>query len=325
MIQASEPPTHDIPEAPVQQGEPPEHNSPSPGPAPLPAHTPLPTAAILDRTLPAAALQALARLYAAAEPNAYRHTAPLDFDSQLIPLLLTSRAQVRRLLTQLRLAKMIDWSTDGANRYTIHLLSLKSSKAQMGDSDDDADPHASHLTEGMHQQPSESQNGDSPEPLSVMGCLLRAGVWTDHALRIDSLITQNVRRGHGYLPDLRDVLGWIAFCYAYRDKHRIQTSAAVLSASLSANRRCPDHLRPPYICTICHLDDAHCTCAEPDLRLPPRFLDFAFNSDFDERSETFWGVCRRCHGYPCQCEEGEEADETNDEDDFQPGGDTRGW
>ncbi len=324
MIQAAQPPTEQFPEDPAPQGEPSERNSHSPGPAPLPAHTPLPTAAILDRTLPAAALQALARLYAAAEPNAYRHTAPLDFDSQLIPLLLTSRAQVRRILTQLRLAKMIDWSTDGANRYTIHLLSLNSSKAQNRDSDVVADP-PDFYPDDSQQQHTESQNGDSPEPLTVMGCLLRAGVWTDHALRIDSLITQNVRRGHSYLPDLRDVLGWIAFCYAYRDKHRVQTSAAVLSASLSANRRCPDHLRPPYICSVCCLDEAHCACEMPDIHLPPRFLDFAFNCEYDERSESFWGVCRRCHGYPCQCADPQEADQENEEDDFQPRGDTRGW
>ena len=216
MIQAAQPPTEQSPANPASQGEFSERNSLAPGPAPLPAHTPLPTAAILDRTLPAAALQALARLYAAAEPNAYRHTAPLDFDSQLIPLLQISRTQIRQALNMLRLARLVNWTTNGANRYTFYLLSPESRNSDKSDSDVVAYP-PEISSQDSQQQHTESGKPDSPEPLTVMGCLLRAGVWTDHALRIDSLITQNVRRGHSYLPDLRDVLGWIAFCFAYRE------------------------------------------------------------------------------------------------------------
>ena len=235
---------------------------------------------------------------------------------------MNSRASVRNMLRTLRLAKLIDWQSDGANRYTIFLLSPESQKARLLDSDVVVHPPENHY-EDSQQQHAESRNPDSPEALTVMGCLLRAGVWTDHALRIDSLITQNVRRGHSYLPDLRDVLGWIAFCFAYREKNHFNKPAAVLSASLAANRRCPDALRPPYICTACHRDEAHCQCEEPDPRLPPRFLDFAFSAEYDERSESFWGVCHRCHGLPCQCEEAQEADA--EEGDEWPRGDTRGW
>jgi hypothetical protein len=183
----------------------------------------------------------------------------------------------------------------------------------------------------MQQQHTESGKPDSPEPLTVMGCLLRAGVWSDHALRIEAQITQNVRRGHSYLPDLRDVLGWIAFCFAYRERNRIQSPAAVLSASLSANRRCPAMLRPPLICTRCHLDEAHCACQDSDPRLPPQFLDFAFEPEYDERSESFWGVCRRCHGFPCQCPPADltappaAGEAEDDPSDPWPSRDTPGW
>ena len=169
------------------------------------------------------------------------------------------------------------------------------------------------------------KSGDSSEPLTVMACLLRAGVWTDHALRIDAQITQNVRRGQANLPDLRDVLGWIAFSFAYRQKNKIAKPAAVLSACLSANRRCPDPHRPPYICTLCRRDQAHCTCPEPDLRLPRKFLDFAFEDEYDARIQTFWGVCRRCHAYPCQCPAGRRQAEDDPQDEDRSIGDTRGW
>ena len=94
MIQAAKtPPDRPLPEPTTPPEPEPPRSSPPEGPAPLPAHTPIPTAAILDHTLSAQALQALTRLYAAAAGNAYRHTDPLDFEAELMPLLHTSRAQ----------------------------------------------------------------------------------------------------------------------------------------------------------------------------------------------------------------------------------------
>lgn len=159
-----------------------------------------------------------------------------------------------------------------------------------------------------------------------MGALLRAGVWTDHALRIDALLAQNRQRGYNRLPDLRDVLGWIAHCFAYQKKHRIQNPAAALSASLNANRRCPDALRPPLICQVCHCEEGHCACETPRHSLPPEFLDFAFSNRYDPHRQSFWCVCRRCHAYPCQCTPGEEGEEEEEERFEWPSrGDARGW
>ena len=293
-------------------------------PPPLPAHTPIPTAAILDSTLPAQALQTLARLYAAAQPHDYRHTSPLEFDRQLVPLLHASRTQVRNTLRLLRLAKLIDWSSDGARRYTIHLLSPESHKAAVADSYDVVENQTEKTVIRQHH-PTDSEGAESQDGfLTVLDCLLRAGVWTDAALRIDSQITTNVRRGHTYLPDLRDVLGWIAFCFAYQRENKLSNPAAVLAANLNANRRCPEKNRPPYICNLCHRDEAHCACDDPDLRLPPKFLEYAFTDEFDARTQSFWGVCRRCHAFPCACQPGEEVEQPPEEKEYG-GGDTRGW
>ena len=293
--------------------------------APLPAHTPIPTAAILDSTLPAQALQALARLYAAAEPTNYEHTAPLDFDRQLVPLLHASRTQVRNTLRLLRLAKLIHWSSDGANRYTIHLLSPANQTPDQADSIDDVRIDSPQNLIRQHHPTESGEPETGSGYLTVLDCLLRAGVWTDAALRIDAQITANVRRGHTYLPDLRDVLGWIAFCFAYQRQNKLSNPSAVLAANLNANRRCPEVNRPPYICSQCRRDEAHCACPDPDLRIPPKFLDYAFSDEFDERSQSFWGVCHRCHAFPCACVPGEQGAEPPEGDEEYPRGDTRGW
>jgi hypothetical protein len=97
-----------------------------------PAVTPLATELILDTHIPAALFLSYARLYAASWQHAYRCTDPLDFESQLLPLLGLRRAQARNHLRLLRFARLLDWSSEN-NRYVI-TFPRTSSSDQAGES-----------------------------------------------------------------------------------------------------------------------------------------------------------------------------------------------
>ena len=58
-----------------------------------------------------------------------------------------------------------------------------------------------------------------------MKWLERAGVWTDAAKRIAQQIRGNELRQQHYLPTRADVLGWMAFCFAYKHDNRIEKPA----------------------------------------------------------------------------------------------------
>lgn len=276
-----------------------------------PPTTPLPNQAIFDRTMPAALFQSFARLYASAWNHDYRKTDLLDFDSQLRPLLGLSRSQVREHLRLLRFAKLIDWTTNGAQGYTIQFPFKPPVGSEKPDPVVDGLMLSDTNLEDSQQQHSDSgvagTNKTSPQSAKTRGyvleCLGRAGVWNDVAQRIAAKIDQNQIRGHAYLPSPADVLGWIAYCFADRRKNKINHPVAVLAANLNANRRCPDTYRPNQICTSCHLEGGYCHCDQPEMGFPPEFLDFAFSLDYNTRYQNIWGVCSACHGFPCQCPE----------------------
>jgi hypothetical protein len=159
--------------------------------------------------------------------------------------------------------------------------------------------------------------GAQPETYrEALSFLERAGVWPDVAERIANKLVENQRRGHSYLPSLADVLGWIAYCFGDGEKNNIDQPAAVLAANLKANRRCPEKYRPRPVCSACGFEEGFCECeGEPDYHFPAGFLDFAlkrrdgfspsaeYSQYYGFRPITIWGVCRSCHGFPCQCEE----------------------
>ncbi len=278
-------------------------------PAKPPPTTPLPNRAIFDRTMPAALFQSFARLYASAWHQDYQETDLLDFEAQLLPLLGLSRSQAREHLRLLRFAKLLDWTTNGAQGYTIRFPFFSPVESGKADPVVDGfnsseievkDSHQQHTGSGKAQTPEIPVEGAQTREM-VLNCLARAGVWTDVAQRIAGKIVENQERGHAYLPSPADVLGWMAYCFADRRKNKIQHPAAVLAANLNANRRCPDYYRPRQICASCHLEQGYCRCSQPELGFPPEFLDFAFHVDYNDRYENFWGVCPACHGFPCQC------------------------
>jgi hypothetical protein len=92
-------------------------------------------------------------------------------------------------------------------------------------------------------------------------------------------------------------------------ENEIGKPTQVLAANLSNNRRCPEKLRPTRVCLVCNHVEGRCCCtAEPQYGYPKKFLEFAFTADFDDFSQTFWGVCLRCHAYPCCCPGQDEED-----------------
>jgi hypothetical protein len=289
-----------------------------------PLFTPILTALILDRSMPAGLFHSYARLYAMAWRNNFQFTDPLDFDRELTQLLGIRRAQARQHLRLLRFARLLTWQSDGHNRYVIQFP--PPSESEKTDSDVVVVDSSYTDSESLQQQHTESVYSDlwinsrarmgrgKPELKGeehvlfeqVRDYLVRAGVWEDAAQRIADQIVANHRRGHNtYLPGLADVLGWIAYCFADREKNKIDLPVAVLAANLNANRRCPDEYRPQAVCARCELLEERCGCEEgPERHYPDEFLEAAFRRrPYETHMVSRWGVCLRCHASPCQCEE----------------------
>ena len=300
-----------------------------------PQITPLATEVINDPTMPAGLFQSYARLYAAAAAHDFQHTEALDFDSQVVPLLGLRRSQVRQHLQALRFAKLLDWSTDGSNRYVFRFKS--GFPDSVGDGVVDSEKSLPEEIQ-QQQQPSEKPEQDGVEQ-QVRGWLLRAGVWGDAAARLARQVAENESRQSrgesrqsrgeswrsqdelgtaarqepgrrpgqepGRLPGRADVLGWMAYCFAGREKNGIAQPAAVLAANLNAGRLCPPEYRPPLVCSRCGYTEDYCECPEePVPGYPQEFLEHALctRKRYTLTPHSRWGVCESCHGLPCKCE-----------------------
>ncbi len=297
--------------------------------------TPVFNQVIFDFTLPAAALVTYLRILALAWQADFRHTQPLNFAGELLPLLGVQKTQARQHLRLLRMAKLLYWKIDAAGRYTIYFLAL--APPETGNPAPDVAGVESSLVEiDISQQPStQAENPESrvsalprpggfpgvqaapmPDPWAdelaallgepifaeTMGWLAHVGVWTDHAMRIARQIHSNELRGQNYLPTRADVLGWIAFCFAFRRENKVEKPVQVVSINLSNNRRCPEHLRAPRICRKCGLAEGWCQCHDqPEYYYPASFIDFAREAEYDPSVQTFWGVCLSCHAARCTC------------------------
>ncbi len=161
-----------------------------------PQITPLATEVINDPTMPAGLFQSYARLYAAAAAHDFQHTGPLDFDSQVVPLLGLRRSQVRQHLQALRFAKLLDWSTDGSNRYVFRFKSRFPDS--VGDGVVDLEKSLPEEIQ-QQQQPSEKPEQDGVEQ-QVRGWLLRAGVWGDAAARLARQVAETSSGKAGASP-----------------------------------------------------------------------------------------------------------------------------
>ncbi len=84
-----------------------------------PRYVPIHEAIVTDQTMAAALFQSYSRLLACAWRQNYQRTDPLDFETQIVPLLGLSRTQAREHLRLLRFGKFIQWTTNGAGRYLI--------------------------------------------------------------------------------------------------------------------------------------------------------------------------------------------------------------
>ncbi len=308
-----------------------------------PQITPLATEVINDPTMPAGLFQSYARLYAAAAAHDFQHTGPLDFDSQVVPLLGLRRSQVRQHLQALRFAKLLDWSTDGSNRYVFRFRSrfpdsvgdgvvdleksLPEEIQQQQQPSEKPEPptgvSSRRLGESSQRQGESSQRQDEVEQ-QVRGWLLRAGVWGDAAARLARQVAENesrqsrgeswrsqdergtaARQEPGRRPGRADVLGWMAYCCAAREKNGIAQPAAVLAANLNAGRLCPSEYRPPLMCSRCGYSEDYCECPdEPVPGYPQEFLEHALSTRkrYTLTPHSRWGVCESCHGLPCKCE-----------------------
>ncbi len=298
-------------------------NSRSAAPGALPLFTPILTALIADLRLPATIFRSYTRMYAAAWSFAYQRTAELDFETQLIPLLGVSRSQARQHLRLLRGAGLIAWTSDGSQRYVIHFPSAADSVVGVVNI-------INPISLNNQQQHTLSEKKDPAAPVekappdpntsSALLYLRRAGVWPNVAQNLAQKIAANesavsaanssvVSEAGGAgrnddLPGLGDVLGWIAYCIADREKNRISQPAAVLAANLNAGRRCPESYRAPRICANCYGAEGYCDCEdEPEYGYPPEFLQCALRgrSSYISAYVDRWGVCLYCHCVPCRC------------------------
>jgi hypothetical protein len=265
-----------------------------------PILTPVQTVLIQDSNVSAPLFRSYVRLYASAWRRSYECTDPLDLDAEIAPLLDLPRSRARLHLHRLRSVGLIDWKRDAKSRYVIRFPhSGGSSKA---------DAAASPARQGVEAQTLPAQAALTQPPsadqdlyATVMRYLARAGVWKEAAQRIAGTIAANQLRGDPSLPDLGDVLGWIAYCFAERSRHNIGQPAVVLVARLSANQPCPRQQRPPRVCARCGLSEGFCACAEPGYGYPQSFLGRALQPRLCARAETLWGLCSICHALPCRC------------------------
>jgi hypothetical protein len=267
-----------------------------------PTLTPVQTVLIQDSRMPAALFRSYVRLYASAWRRAYECTDPLDLDAEIAPLLDLPRSRARLHLQRLRAAGLIDWKRDASSRYVIRFGRSTGSSKAGGASRQGLEAQALPAQTAPPQAFSEPPSEDQDLYATVMRYLARAGVWKDAAQRIAGTITANQLRGDPTLPDLGDVLGWIAYCFAERSRHNIGQPATVLAARLCANQPCPRQQRPPRVCARCGLGEGFCTCAEPDYSYPESFLERALQPRLlCACAETLWGLCPACHALPCRC------------------------
>jgi hypothetical protein len=253
--------------------------------------------------MPPALFQCYARLYAAAWQHDFRHTDPLHFEAELLPLLGVRRSQARQHLRLLRFAGLLDWTTQQDNRYTIRFpQSPESEKADSVVGDDSIQSESIDLKQ-QHPKPTFQPSAAGDEVYRrALSYLSRAGVWPDVAQRLAEQIADNQRSGGEGLPGLADVLGWMAYCFADREKNKIGLPAAVLAANLNAKRLCPQDYRPQPVCTNCGYTEAYCDCeGQPALHFPAEFLERAFQRKYQAYNLDMWGVCTYCHAFPCQC------------------------
>lgn len=315
------------------------HPAPPPG---APLFTPLLTHLLFDRALTAELLRSYTRLYACAWPSGYRSLGPLELEGELAPLMGVGRSQAYLRLRQLRLARLLEWETDGQNRYTLHFASAPlQHSAPHGRADTVVDESKALkslnlISEGIQQHQTDSAlatrpaaraeatEADQPPPDErVRSALLRAGIWPDVAEKLAHQFAGYRQRSYNtYLPDLSDVLGWIAYCFADRKKNKIVQPAAVLAANLRQGRRCPEEYRPPWICAGCDRLLKYCDCeAGPQPHLPEEFLELAFcqPNDYSLTSDPRWHVCHTCRCFPCHCNDWDDEEEWELEEEADEG------
>jgi hypothetical protein len=303
-----------------------------------PVFVPISTAVINDATMPPALFRSFVRLYAAAQKHNFRYTDPLDFETELIPLLGLRRTQVRQHLRLLRFAKLLDWQTDGDNHYTIRFLVSVPHKSEKTDSgvvlvlnnnpqdiqslqqQTKTAETSSPIPDKTVPQPVEAAYRETKTYRTVMHYLLEAGVWTEVAERIAQKFVENETRGHPYLPTAVDILGWIAYCFVDQEINKIQNPVTVLVANLKANRRCPQAYHPEPVCTRCERAKAYCRCPEgPALGYPPSFLEFALGRrKYNRYKENRWGICHFCHAYVCKCYDDDDDNDAVQTADAEP-------
>ena len=277
-----------------------------------PTFIPIAAAIINDTTMPPALFRSFLRLYAAAQKHSFQHTDPLDFETELVPLLGLRRTQVRQHLRLLRFAKLLDWQTDGSNHYTIRFLVPLPHKSEKTDSVDVIGFNSEDITKNTTEQQTHvaeaALHGSLPEPQSetyrtALHYLLEAGVWMDVARQIARQIAESEAHGEAHALTPADVLGWIAYCFADQEANRIQNPVTVLVANLKADRRCPPAYRPQPVCLRCEYTASECVCPQgPQKGYPDSFLELALGRRrYSPYKDDRWGVCQFCHAYVCKC------------------------
>ncbi|HBD19815.1 MAG TPA: hypothetical protein DC063_06880 [Arenimonas sp.] len=285
-----------------------------------PRYVPILESIVADQTMAAALFQSYSRLLAAAWRQNYQRTDPLDFETEIVPLLGLSRTQAREHLRLLRFGKFIQWTTNGAGRY---LISFPNTHTYTDTTPSAPAPDRGVRDSGKPDLPErESGKPDSvvvvlntkPEPLSntttrsgipenrtrTEALLVCFGVWPEPAHAIAEQIAENEARNEygNRLPDLRHVLAWIK--YVCDPENEIHAPQALAVANLRHNTPAPEAYLPPLICRACDRVEAVCACPQPQLYLPPIFdaratrVKDGFDFDHDR-----WGLCLRCHRFAC--------------------------
>lgn len=149
------------------------------------------------------------------------------------------------------------------------------------------------IKQQQQQRAGNSDSDFSEEQARVYKTLLKTGLWP------------NISRGL-VDSDIRDVLGWIAYCCDPQNK--IHNKPALIAAQLRGGENHPgDRYMPQFVCGACHLSENKCSCENPTLIIPDEFLEKAFEEPPSWGREA-WLVsrwcCESCGGCPCQCDTG---------------------
>lgn len=303
----------------------------------MPPIVPLEAEIVFDQTLPDPLFRTYARLLGRAWDG--QQARALDYNLEDLRGLLgnasrpAARSVVFAHLRDLRLAKLITWTTNGRGRY--HITFPPTAPPRL------TQPDRPGPLPGTHPQPATAPTHSAAPPALLPVRKSRLGGQSESPdlntvvvvkdpppkNEVSTTTTTTSENSDAPEPDrrrgalealglwpqtaaelatrvnLRAALAWAAYCAD--PAQAIANPAGLLAANLKAGRPAPEAYLPPLFCRRCDRAAPACVCRQaPDLFLPVESYLHALAhppnlyAGFDR-----WGVCLTCHALPCQCQE----------------------